>query len=502
MSHISEGGIDAIGTYTNAGKLALPYVANTVPITGYGYYAGLDSSAGVTADPILTSPGGVLGVIASYPDQNDRQTLALTFDSARYLTHGQVLGFGLVNWVTKGQFLGFRKATLDPQIDDIFVEDDMWWVRASQSLPTNCSAWYDENGLLVVSPSPEDPMMDEYRISGSDLQKVISWQTATQSATISKAFALSMPFNGEGTETGYWTGETTPTLVSVARSNQSRFKWINHSYDHPNLDTITYADAAATISRNNRVAKTLKFTTYNKANFVQPDISGLQNAAFLSAAYDQGVRNLVSDTSRTGNPGLNGPNEGGYNTRDPRLFEVPRYPTNMYFNVTTPEQWLALDQCIYPSGAYGHVEDYDGLVAREATTIIRYLLQGDNRPLMFHEANLRFYQSGRSVFTDVMDEVFAQYSALVTVPITSPTMDSSAALMRARMTYNDALRNGNLSATVVPGKSLTLSSSKTVTVPLTGFVVTSKGVTKESYAGQSITYVKVTAGVPRTVLIR
>ena len=121
---------------------------------------------------------------------------------------------------------------------------------------------------------------------------------------------------------------------------------------------------------------------------------------------------------------------------------------------------------------------------------------------MFHEANLRAYNGVNSVFSDLMDRALVKYGQLVTVPITSPTMDASADLMKARMTYNDALRNGGLTATIVPGSSITLTSSKTVTVPLTGFNVTSKGVTKETYAGQTITYVKVTGGTPKTISIR
>ena len=341
MTYVGESGDPTTATWTAAGRTAFPYVTTSLPIeNAYIYQAAVDPAQTSTTTPILNDgAGNVLGVIKTYPEQGNRQALALTFNSARYLTHGLVLGYGLVNWVTKGQFVGFRKATLDPQIDDIFIEDDIWWVKASQSVPSPCSAGYVD-GKLVLNPSPEDPMMDAYRIKGSDLSATIAWQSAKQGPALTKALKLSMPFNGEGSVAGYSpsTLDPAPTLATVARNNQGKFKWINHSYDHPNLNTITYTEAATTITLNNQVAKKLRFTTYNKVNFVQPDISGLDNPAFLQAAYDQGVRNLISDKSRTGNPGVNGPNEVTSNATDTRLFEVPRYPVNLYYNASTPEQ--------------------------------------------------------------------------------------------------------------------------------------------------------------------
>ena len=500
------------GTWTAAGKAAFPYVASTLPITGaYIYGARVDPAQASNVTPLLTygTAPNILAAVVTYPTQGNRQTLALTFNHARYLTHGLVIGHGLVNWVTKGQFLGFRKAMMDPQPDDVFIEDDLWWVKATSTVPAH---------LPACGTNVEDPGMATYRITGNDLTKLINWQTKKQAQPTSQALKLSMPFVGEGTTAGYVARDT---LTSTAKTNQSKFKWINHTWDHTNLDAVTYDQATSLITQNNTVATQMGFSTYTGKNLIQPDISGIgnylpgtpdglatvRNEQFLKAAFDAGVENLITDTSRAPwfNPGANGPNEGTWFTGSGyRLFGVARYPVSLYFNVSTPAQWLAEDNCLYPAGApFGHVATYQQLLDRESDNLLRYLLQGDNRPLMFHQPNLRAYDGTRSLLGDLIDATLTKYNKLVTVPITSPTMDEEATLQKARMVYNDAWKNGTLTASVVPNTSITLSSTRDVVVPLTGFQVTTTDpdLTSETYAGQRITYVPVKAGVDRTLTI-
>jgi hypothetical protein len=135
------------------------------------------------------------------------------------------------------------------------------------------------------------------------------------------------------------------------------FNWISHTWDHTNLDAISYADAVNELKKNNQAATQLGLTNYTKATLVTPDVSGLTNANFLQAAYDTGVRYVVSNTSIAGysNPT---PNAGISNPLQPGILMIPRHPVNLYFNVSTPQEWLAEDNCLYPAGAYGHVDTY------------------------------------------------------------------------------------------------------------------------------------------------
>ena len=566
LTYAGEDGASITAKYPAAATAAtgpFPYVngAGTLPIANaWRYRATISDAATTTAvltDSALTT-GNALGVIHTYPNQGNRQTLALTFDSAGYLKHGQVLGYGLVNWVTKGLFLGERHAYLDPQPDDIFISDSIWQPT------TPCGT------------APDDPSLPEYRITGSDFTALTTWQTAKQQQAISKALTLELPFNGEGTTAAY-NSPNRDTLTPIAKTNQAKYKWINHTYNHMNLDTQNVPDAQVTtangvstltttsvnlintwgqavtgtgipantivdsvtnlhtvvlsqpatvtgavpnavigttaaqatqqIQQNNTVATQLGLTHYNKANLIQPDISGLGNPAFLQAANAAGIKWLISDTSRTPNQPTYGVNEGHYNQFQPSILEIARYPVNLYFNVSTPDQWLAEDNCLYPAGAYGHVSTYAQLLDRESDVLLRYLLQGHNRPLMFHQPNLRAYSAGHSLLGDLIDATLTKYSNLVTVPLVSPSEDGLGQKQASRMAYDAALKNNYLSASIVPNTSVTLTAASglqgTVTVPVTGAKATTVStapaapaapVTKEQYAGQSITYVTLSAG--------
>ena len=560
MTYLGEDGNPSTATYTSAGAAAFPYInaSGSLPITNAWTYRASVTAGDTSTTPLMTDASGdVLAVIHTYTAQGSRQALALTFDSAGYLTHGQVLGYGLVNWVTKGLFLGERHAYLDPQTDDIFIADSVWQTT------TPCGT------------APDSPTLPEYRITGSDLNSLLAWQTAQQAKPLSKALKLEFPFNGEGTTLAYVQslGLTTDTLTPVAKKVQASFKWVSHTYSHLNLDYqyvtdaqittalvngvwtstlttkafnlinawdqvvigtgipggdtvatvvnsstvilskpmgasastvsvpnaqvgVTAALATKQLSQNNQVAvNQLKLTTYTRANLIQPDISGLTNPFFLQAAVSFGVKYLISDTSRTGDPATYGVNEGLYNPIQPSILEIARYPVNLYFNVSNPQQWLAEDNCLYPAGAYGHVDTYAALLDRESNTLLKYLLTGANRPLMFHQTNLTAYDGTHSVLSDLMDATMAKYSALVNVPLVSPTEDGLGSRQAARMTYNNAWKNGGLSASIVPGVSITLTAQQAVTVPVTGLkAAPSATVTTESYGGQNISYVKLAAG--------
>jgi hypothetical protein len=472
-----EDGNPSSAGYTAAGRIAFPHVngAGRLPISNaWTYRARVANPADTTTVPILTEANGnVLGAIHTYPTQGNRQALVLTFDSAGYQTHGQVLGYGLVNWVTKGLFLGQRHAILNAQPDDVLIEDSVWQTTTPCGTPA------------------DDVSLPEYRMTGVDLDRLVTWQRAKQAVPISRLLRLEMPFNGAGAQAGYATPDT---LTPSVRRNQAQFNWVNHTFNHENLDSVDYATATSEISLNNTAATQLRFGSYNTANLIQPDISGLNNPEFLRAAKDLGVKYLISDTSRTGNPERYGKNEGRYNAFQPSILEMARYPVSLYFNVSTPAEWLAEDNCLYPAGAaFGHVDTYAQLLDREATTLVKYLLQGHNRPLMFHQPNLRAYSGNKSLLSDLLDLTFAKYSQLVTVPITSPTMNALGVQQANRMQYNEAWKTGGMQASIVPGVSITLKSAKAVTVPVTGLDAGAAYV-RETYAGQRISYIPLAAG--------
>ena len=109
---------------------------------------------------------------------------------------------------------------------------------------------------------------------------------------------------------------------------------------------------------------------------------------------------------------------------------------------------------------------------------------------MFHQPNLRAYDGTHTVLGDLMDAVFAKYSTYVKAPISSPTQEQLGQRMANRMAYNSA----GVTAQMVGQNKLVVTAQKDVLVPITGLVTACNKCTAEPYAGQNITWVKLSAG--------
>ncbi len=206
----------------------------------------------------------------------------------------------------------------------------------------------------------------------------------------------------------------------------------------------------------------------------------------LAAAAAAGIHYLVSDTSQ---PGYNNPsfNEGIPSTLQAGLLLIPRRPTDLYYSVSTPAQWVAEYNTRNSTNL-----DYPTLIDKVSTTLLGYLLRGENDPWMFHQADTRDNGGGHSLLSDLLDAAFDKYAALMTVPIVSPTMDVLGARVAARAQFDTS----GASATIAADGSVTVHvATNAATVPVTGLC--SPGA--ESYAGDSISYVAVTPGADVTV---
>lgn len=445
--------------FTPAAQSVFPYVNTNTPLTISNAYTYLAQPLDNSVTPLLVDTQGN-ALAAIHTGSDGREALTMTFDSNPYLVHDIVLSYGIINWVTKGMFLGDRHTYLAVQPDDVFIEDDIW-----------------------MGPNV-DP--DVYRITGQDLTTFISWQKKVRSQASTKSFVLDMPFNGVGTSAGEYDNDT---LTPAAKANQAQFRWMSHTWDHSNLDAINYADATWELQQNDGAARRMRFYNYSKSYMITPDVSGLTNPLFLQAAYDFGIRYLVSDASYPGqiNPS---PNAGIVNALLPGIFEVPRYPTNLYYNVSQPSEWVSEYNSIYHN-YWGRDLAYSEILDKESQVMLAYMLRGDMDPLMFHQPNLRAYDGVHSLLGDLLDRTFAKYNALFNLPVVDLTLDKIGQRMASRMQYNAA----GVTASIVPGKSITLTAKKAVSVPVTGLSVTGA----EVYGGQPIASINLNAGQTVTI---
>lgn len=401
--------------------------------------------------PLLLAPDGqTVGALRTCDD--GREQLALSMAHNPHLTHTWLLGYGLVNWVTRGLFLGQRHVYLSIQVDDIFNSNHLWDVETQ----------VEETG-------------PPYRLNRADIDALLQWLNRLQrKVRNAEELTLDMAYNGAGATRGV----AEDGLVERLLQEQARFRWINHGYTHLLLDQTDYADSYTEIRRNHETALSLGLFRYDPDSMVTADVSGLQNGDFLRAAKDAGIRFLVSDTSRAGweNPA---PNVGIVSAHQPEILLIPRHANNLFYDVSRPAEWVSKYNHIY-GNYWCHQASFEEILEQEARTILRYLLRWDIDPLMFHQANLRAYDGTHSLLSDLIDHVLAHYNALMgDVPILCLSMHALGEQMALRSIYNAATIHAHL----IQGQGLVLLSDRAVSLPLTGAAV---GPDSESYAGQSI----------------
>jgi hypothetical protein len=415
--------------------------ANPIAIAGAVVYTAVPADASTV--PLLVDDGGhALAVTRSYPD--GREALALTFSQLDGATHTTQLLYGVIRWASRGLFLGERHVYAGVQIDDLFLASRM----------------YDGS--------------DPYRITDADLQSFYNWQQARRQAPVTAGFRAAFCVNTAKAVAG-------DPLTAKVQALGAGFAYINHTWDHQDMTSMDYATAYNEFTQNDQRVMQLGLMPYNPASAVTPDVSGLANPNMLSAAAAAGIKYLVSDTSQ---PGQNNPkyNEGYAATSQPGILVIPRRPTDLYYSVSTPAQWVNEYNARKSATA-----DYAGIIDHVSSTLAGYMVRGENDPWMFHQADLRDYGGGHSLLSDLLDAAFDKYAALMTVPVYSPTMDELGQRVAARDSYDGA----GASATIAASGSVTIHvANNATTVPVTGLCTPDA----ESYAGDRIAYVDVAPG--------
>src|SRR3954451_24882165 len=207
------------GTLTAAGRAAFPYLKGTVPIAdedptvaeAFGYHATPVDAADWQA--LLTAPDGTsyLG-IHTHPDDG-REEMVSTVAANENQSHAQLLRHGELNWVTRGVFLGYQRNYLELQVDDLFLGDDAW-------NPATHSTDYD--------PATAS------RMTSADLAQAVTWSK-------SRGLRLDFAFNGGGSVLyAQEHGGSDPLAAGFAdATTRATFGYVNHTYDHPNMDCST-----------------------------------------------------------------------------------------------------------------------------------------------------------------------------------------------------------------------------------------------------------------------
>ena len=138
----------------------------------------------------------------------------MTVASNENQSQAQLLRHGELNWVTRGVFLGYQRNYLELQVDDLFLGDDAWD-------PATHTTNYDPAEASRMTPA--------------DVAQAVAWSKA-------HGVRIDFAFNGGGSELYKADHATTTDPLANAFADpatRSAFGWINHTYDHPNLDCST-----------------------------------------------------------------------------------------------------------------------------------------------------------------------------------------------------------------------------------------------------------------------
>ncbi len=432
---------------TGPGRQVFSYLNAASPVRFVDTSCYLATPASGSTPLLVDGSGNALALVKRWP--NGRENLAFTCDGSQYHEHSLTTAYGAINWLTRGLFVGYRRVYMNPQVDDFFIADDRYY-----------------GGI--------------YRMNAADLQRARDWQEAFRSTPVGAAFRLEFAFNGQGTEPDYWPQDT---LVSATRQLQGHFRWVSHTYTHLNLDHSSRADTRDELTQNLTVAHSMGFTLFSPDALVMPDVSGLGNPNALAAEREVGIRFLISDTSVPGqdNPA---PNVGIINALEPALLELPRRPTNLFYNVATPPEWTSEYNHLY-HGDWGRNLSYSEILDVESDMLLAYMLRGEMDPWMFHQPNLSAYQGGHSLLSDLLDRLVAKYTARYNLPVVSPTMGDLGREMLNRTRFGSA----GVSVTYGNGR-VTLTARKAITVPVTGLHTADA----QLYGGQYTAFIPLAAG--------
>jgi hypothetical protein len=392
---VDTGASPLVLRYTAEGSALFSWYATATPVEVRGVPARLARAPDGAVRPLLVDDAGRVAVaIRRLPD--GREALLVCFEQSPTALHSLRLLPGVVAWVTRGLHLGERRAHLAAQIDDVFRASALWGGGG-----------------------------ETYRMTGGDLRGLHAWQRARRAEPLTAGLRLSLACNCEGA------GAPGDDLTAAAREVGSDFFWISHTYRHLALDGADEATTRDELARNDAAMAALGFGPHDPRCLVTPEVSGLENPAAMRAIAAAGVRYVVSDSSRPGydNPS---PNLGIASPLAPSVLMIPRRPTSLFYDVSTPAAWVAAYNARYRAH-WGRDLGFDDILEQESDTLLGYLLRGDGAPWMFHQANLRAYDGARSLLTDLLDRVLAKYARYFTLPVVSLPMQEIGRRMADRM---------------------------------------------------------------------
>ena len=296
-----------------------------------------------------------------------------------------------------------------------------------------------------------------------------------------------MAFNGVGSEEA---SETAPDPLTTAFvANKSQFHWINHTWSHLQLDSLSRDQIQNEIAQNIQWAQApQRALPIDPTELVTGEHSGLHNAAMPAAINQTGIRWIAADNSREPAPYSIG-----------QATTVPRYPSNVYYNVGTMAEQLDEYNYIYlppelggkcvnstTNTCLGAAATQQQYVDSEANIMFDHLMGNDPKPHYAHQSNL----AEDAVLYPVLEGLLARYRPYFNTPLVQLTHAQIGQQMQRQRAWTAA--RAGISAYVQDGQVHVVNTTGgAIDVPLTGTSVGSL------YGGQQSGWTNVPASSER-----
>lgn len=452
----------------------------------------------------VTSTDTTAAVINNF-DGREQMAFFISFDTTWSAT-SNYLQHAWITWITRGLYAGYRRVNLNTQIDDMFLESDIYYpngttFRIRNEDMDNIRDWIQTINAKMNAGStyfPEVGHNGNGNIENSS--NTDAGYTICNKGGIEYDSPPDTPLEFEkplGTGTNLWPKSPTtydwttactqldPLLIWwTTPANLNSFGSISHTFTHEEQDNATYSDIFKEISFNQAWLKQngIDQSTHFTANgIIPPAITGLHNGDALQAWWDNGIKNCVGDNTRPAL--LNTENEMWpyftvVSTDGFAGMQVnPRWATRIYYNCDTPI--CTLNEWIATSAGSG---TFDDLLATEKADTMRHLFGLHHDPYMFHQANLRNADADPitingvsakySIFQAWVEVQVQEFVRLVEWPLVTQKHADMSAQFLAR--YNrDACgyalsyttNSGKITAVTVTAKGNTCSEPIPVTFP-------------------------------------
>ncbi|MEZ4606772.1 MAG: Ig domain-containing protein [Deinococcales bacterium] len=477
---------------TEAGKNIFSSLKATavIPIRyAYTYLAKLDGSSPPTATPLLQdAAGNVLAVMGVSSDGRERINLMMGHNP--YLLHTQLLGYDLLRWATQGVFIGERRMYLNIDIDDWYLSSNVW-------NPATLSNWPIEEKV--------------FRMTGHDVlatrdQILKLRQRYPQASTLTYVNVFNAMLGEPSAQVDC---SDSASLNGASLCVNDFFDWVSHTYTHATMDPLDYATSYYEFNENIKFANQVGLN-FSANSLVTGQHSGLgyffisegqaqgltcqydqvpgdaycqfglehSNANMLKAAKDLGIKYLaanrgwLSHTAECDTCGIVHPLE-------PSIMLIPRWPTNVFYNVTNPSEALSEFNHFYgPNGIirdgngnvfFNHELNYEEYLDFESNMALYHVLTFSPYPHFFHQDNLREYSPGRSLIYDWSEALLAKYDRYFALPILNLKWPDMAALVEEHTGFHESGVSG---VWYRDTNQVRLTSPKAATIFATGIGLT------------------------------